>query len=207
MLKQLNSSGKWTYENSVEPSKPPKRLIRATFWMPDRPNPYFVTYLLTYLYILTYIYAMPSRARRHQLIRRLLRAFDVPNQQQLSELLIADGINVTQATLSRDLKDLGVAKGSNGYVLAGAIANADQNEDVLHRTIKRELTEAGVSGVMVVLRTMPGHANSLAFEIDRSHLPEILGTIAGDDTIFITAKSQRNAQSLLRQFKNIADFD
>ena len=137
----------------------------------------------------------------------MISEFDVPSQFQLSELLVADGINVTQATLSRDLKDLGVAKGSNGYVLANAIANVDQNEDVLNRTIKRELTEAGVSGVMVVLRTKPGHADPLAFEIDRSNMSGILGTIAGDDTIFITATSQRNAQSILRQFKSIADFD
>lgn len=150
---------------------------------------------------------MSSRAQRHQLIRRMISDFDVPSQFQLSELLIEDGINVTQATLSRDLKDLGVAKGSNGYVLASQIADTNQLEDVLHRTIKRELVEAGVSGVMVVLKTRPGHADPLAFEIDRSHMPEILGTIAGDDTIFITAKSQRNAQSLLRQFENIADFD
>ena len=154
-----------------------------------------------------YIYAMPSRARRHQLMRRLLSEFDVPSQNQLSELLVADGINVTQATLSRDLKDLGVAKGSNGYVLDYVIADADQIEDVLHRTIKRELTDAGASGVMVVLKTKPGHADPLAFEIDRSNIPEILGTIAGDDTIFITAKSERKAHSLLKRFKAIAEFN
>ncbi len=149
---------------------------------------------------------MPSRARRHQLIRHLLGAFDVPNQLKLSELLASDGINVTQATLSRDLKDLGVAKGANGYVLAGDIAIANLDEDVLARTIKQELTDAGISGVMLVLKTRPGHADPLAFEIDRSQLPEVLGTIAGDDTIFITAKSQRKAQSLLKRFKEIAEF-
>ena len=149
---------------------------------------------------------MASRARRHQLIRRLLSDFDVPNQHQLSELLVADGINVTQATLSRDLKDLGVAKGSNGYVLEGNIADANHDEDALHRTIKREMIEAGVSGVMIVLRTRPGHADPLAFEIDNYHLPEILGTIAGDDTIFITAKSERKAKSLFKRFETIADF-
>ena len=149
---------------------------------------------------------MASRARRHQLIRRLLSDFDVPNQHQLSELLVSDGINVTQATLSRDLKDLGVAKGSNGYVLEGNIADANHDEDALHRTIKREMIEAGVSGVMIVLRTRPGHADPLAFEIDNYHLPEILGTIAGDDTIFITAKSERKAKSLFKRFETIADF-
>ena len=150
---------------------------------------------------------MPSRARRHQLIRRLLSDFDVPSQNQLSELLVADGINVTQATLSRDLKDLGVAKGSNGYVLEGEITNGEFDESVLHQAIKRELIDACASSVMLVLRTRPGHADPLAFEIDRSQLPEILGTIAGDDTIFITAKSERKAQSLLKRFKAIAEFN
>ena len=103
-----------------------------------------------------YIYAMPSRARRHQLIKRLLGSFNVPSQHKLSELLASDGISVTQATLSRDLKDLGVAKGSNGYILVGEIAHVNHDEDVIHSTIKRELIEAGVSGVMVVLNTRPG---------------------------------------------------
>ena len=150
---------------------------------------------------------MPSRARRHQLIKRLLGSLNVPSQLMLSEMLASDGISVTQATLSRDLKDLGVAKGPSGYILSADMTPTNMHDDALHHIIQRELVDAGISGVMIVLNTRPGHADPLAFEIDRSHLPEILGTIAGDDTIFITAKSERGAQALVKRFKSIADIN
>jgi transcriptional regulator of arginine metabolism len=67
------------------------------------------------------------------------------------------------------------------------------------------LLEAVAGGATVVLRTGPGHANALAVELDRARLPNVLGTIAGDDTIFVAAKSERHARSLLNRFRTHAD--
>ena len=110
------------------------------------------------------------------------------------------GIDVTQATLSRDLNTLGVVKGRDGYAVAGAAERGEQNNDQLWKVVRQELVDGSAGGTTVVLRTRPGHANALAHEIDQTPLPEVLGTIAGDDTIFIATKSDRHAKALFKQF-------
>ena len=148
---------------------------------------------------------MRSRTRRQQRILDLIADYAIPSQQQLQELLTAQGIEVTQATLSRDLHNLGVVKGPNGYALPESPADAIQEGGRLWQTVRRELIEAVAGGATIVLRTGPGHANALAVELDRARLPNVLGTIAGDDTIFVAAKSERHARSLLDRFRTHAD--
>ncbi|MHC5114027.1 MAG: arginine repressor [Planctomycetota bacterium] len=146
---------------------------------------------------------MPPRARRHHRIRELLDRSPVRSQEDLRRLLAADGFEVTQATLSRDLRELGVVKGPDGYRLPGA-ADTGPGEQGLTRALERELLSADCGGTTIVLRTRPGHANSLAIEIDRARPGEILGTIAGDDTVFVAAKSARQAQTLLEHMLELA---
>ena len=148
---------------------------------------------------------MPSRTRRHQQVLDLIDEYDIPNQQQLQELLASKGIEVTQATLSRDLRTLGVVKGPNGYALPSPTTSTPQLEDSLWQTVRRELLEAVAGGATVVLRTRPGHANTLAIELDRARPADVLGTIAGDDTVFVAAKSQRHARTLVGRFRRHAD--
>lgn len=148
---------------------------------------------------------MPSRTRRHQQVLDLIDEYDIPNQQQLQELLASKGIEVTQATLSRDLRTLGVVKGPNGYALPSPTTSTPQLEDSLWQTVRRELLEAVAGGATVVLKTRPGHANTLAIELDRARPADVLGTIAGDDTIFVAAKSQRHARTLVGRFRRHAD--
>ena len=148
---------------------------------------------------------MLTRTRRHQQILDLIADYDIPNQQQLQELLAGKGIEVTQARLSRDLRTLGVVKGPNGYALPSATTSTPPNEDNLWQTVRRELIEAVAGGATVVLRTRPGHANTLAVELDRARPLDVLGTIAGDDTIFVAAKSQRHARTLVDRFRKHGD--
>ena len=144
-----------------------------------------------------YIYAMVSKMIRRQRIRDLLAHNQVGNQEQLQQLLCRSGFEVTQATLSRDLRELGVFKGPMGYVLAdqpGPIAPVFGGSRELERMLPAQLLSIQASGNLIVLKTLPGHANPLAIEIDKAGLPGVMGTIAGDDTVFVATRSAKTAR-------------
>jgi transcriptional regulator of arginine metabolism len=145
-----------------------------------------------------------TRAARHSRIEELIRTRAVHSQTELADLLAADGVHVTQATLSRDLEELGAMKvrgagGGQVYVIPedGALvprpavdpaAAPGQVPAKLVRLLRELLTSADASGNLVVLRTPPGAAQFLASTLDRSGLPEVVGTIAGDDTVLVVAR-------------------
>jgi transcriptional regulator of arginine metabolism len=127
----------------------------------------------------------------------LIRARRIGSQTELGELLAADGISVTQATLSRDLEELGAVKvrggdGTPAYLIPEdgnpVLRPAEQAPARLVRLLRELLTGVDSSGNLVVLRTPPGAAQFLASAFDRSGLPEVVGTIAGDDTILVVAR-------------------
>lgn len=149
----------------------------------------------------------------------LLTAEPFWSQQDLAAALRKrDGIAVTQATLSRDLTELGVVKGPNGYMLPGALptllpggttpAGSQARHAALTAALTTALRQHFVSatrgGTLVVVRTPVGHANSLAVELDRAGLPGVLGTIAGDDTIFIACRDAEAATQLTRTLERMA---
>jgi transcriptional regulator of arginine metabolism len=126
------------------------------------------------------------RARR-EVIRRLLRTQVIATQDELGELLRRDGIEVTQATLSRDLARLKarrVTLPDGGTVYELADAPASRGEGAL-RGVHTLVTTVDASDAMVVVRTLPGGAPAVAAAIDSTRPPGVLGTLAGDDTIFI----------------------
>jgi transcriptional regulator of arginine metabolism len=127
-----------------------------------------------------------GKHERREEIRRILRAHLVSTQQELAERLAAAGIEITQATLSRDLAELGVLRVSRPegaiYELEAMAAQANPQLAELGETVL-SLRE---NEALVVLRTRPGMASALALAIDNARLPECLGTLAGDDTIFAT---------------------
>jgi transcriptional regulator of arginine metabolism len=138
-----------------------------------------------------------TKAARHARIVALIRDRVIRAQNELADLLAADGILVTQATLSRDLEELGavkarVADGPSSYVIpedgTAALRSAEGPPARLQRLLRELLTGADASGTLVVLRTPPGAAQFLASALDRSGLPEVVGTIAGDDTILVVAR-------------------
>jgi transcriptional regulator of arginine metabolism len=145
--------------------------------------------------------------QRRARLAALIATNQVWSQQELSALLRRrEGITVTQATLSRDLTELGVVKGPNGYMLPGAVAATagGDREAALATALRQHLVSAARGGTTVVLRTPSGHANSLAVEIDRAGLTGVLGTIAGDDTIFIAARDADAAAALARHLERLA---
>jgi transcriptional regulator of arginine metabolism len=145
-----------------------------------------------------------TKAARHARIVSLIRDTSVRAQTDLADLLAADGIQVTQATLSRDLEELGAVKvraadGSSAYVIpedgAAPLRAAESTPARLQRLLRELLNQADASGNLVVLRTPPGAAQFLASALDRAGLPEVVGTIAGDDTILVVAREPATASS------------
>ena len=126
---------------------------------------------------------------RLNIIKNLITEKKISSQEQLLLLLKEENVHVTQATLSRDLKSLKVGKVSDGhrgyyYTLPDQKMNKETTEHFLD-DIKRGYIALAFSGNLVVMHTLPGHANTVAFALDRLDLDEITGTIAGDDTILI----------------------
>jgi transcriptional regulator of arginine metabolism len=146
-----------------------------------------------------------TKAARHARIVALIRDRSVHSQTELAELLAGEGVQATQATLSRDLEELGAVKvrGTDGgpavYVVpaegAGPMRPAEQAPARLMRLLRELLTGADASGNLVILRTPPGAAQFLASALDRAGLPEIVGTIAGDDTIIVVARAGDHTDS------------
>jgi transcriptional regulator of arginine metabolism len=141
-----------------------------------------------------------TKAARHARIVDLLEHNAVPNQARLAELLERDGLTVTQATLSRDLDELGAVKvvtdGQSLYAVPGeggdpspvAALGEDAAVARLARVAAEVLVSAEASANLVVLRTPPGAAQYLASVIDHSVLPTVIGTVAGDDTVLLVAR-------------------
>jgi transcriptional regulator of arginine metabolism len=145
-----------------------------------------------------------GKAERHEEIRRILRAHRVSTQQELAQRLGTAGIDITQATLSRDLAELGVLRVSRPegavYEVEPVAAQANPQLVELGETIL-SLRE---NGFLVVVRTRPGVASAVALAIDNARLPECIGTLAGDDTIFATparaVPTRRLAQRIQQLF-------
>jgi transcriptional regulator of arginine metabolism len=143
--------------------------------------------------------APADRDERRQRIRRLLARGRVRNQADLQEQLAADGCDVNQATLSRDLRDLGVVKGPEGYELPAEGAASPAAEPTLQQAARTWLLGATPAQNLVVLRTPAGGAQPLGLAIDRARLPGVVGTIAGDDTVLAVCASASRAKALARE--------
>ncbi len=144
-----------------------------------------------------------GKHERHEEVRRILRAHRVSTQQELAERLAAAGIEVTQATLSRDLAELGVLRVSRPegavYEMEPVAAQATPQLAELGEMIL-SLRE---NESLVVARTRPGMASAVALAIDNARLAECLGTLAGDDTIFATPARGNSTRRLAQQIKNL----
>ncbi len=135
-----------------------------------------------------------AQNQRRDAIVRILRMGAVGRQAELVELLHREGFDATQSSVSRDLRELGVVKGADRYLLPAAedALTPSHFEDV--RSFMKGYRAAGPT--LTVLRTTTGAAQSVAIAIDKAHWPEIVGTIAGDDTIFIATESIRAQRKL-----------
>ncbi len=149
---------------------------------------------------------MLSRIRRQQTILEILQAQPVESQEALRRMLSQRGIEITQATLSRDLREMGAVKTPRGYQLPGhGVGDTPFSAEIEHRGVPLSRTLASFllrvepAGNLVVLRTGPGHAQIVALEIDRAGMSGVVGCLAGDDTIFIATPTDTRARELANE--------
>ena len=133
------------------------------------------------------------KARRQRLILELVESLQVRTHDELAMALHERGIEASQGTLSRDLRELGIVKAAGGYALGNGIDRNPQSQRDLARATAQFLVGLQAAQNLVVLHTHPGGANALARVLDAAQWPEIIGTIAGDDTIFVATRDTRTA--------------
>jgi transcriptional regulator of arginine metabolism len=143
------------------------------------------------------------KTRRQSLILQLLDREPIRNQEQLRRGLRAQGVVATQATISRDIKELGLVKRAADGAYQRAAAPAPPGTPALTRAIGDSVIEADRVQQFVVLKTPPGQANVTALAIDRAHLTEVVGTIAGDDTILVILRDPRRATAFETRVRDI----
>ena len=152
---------------------------------------------------------MSSKVQRQQAISKLVMKHAVTNQPQLVDLLSSEGIAATQATVSRDLEDLGAVKvrvpgGETVYAIPEFEPARLAPEDQWRRVLGEWVAEVKRSGNLVVLRTPPGCAHVVASALDRSGMDGLLGTVAGDDTLLCVAEESMGGQALAARLRDVA---
>jgi transcriptional regulator of arginine metabolism len=135
---------------------------------------------------------MDKLYRRNQILE-LIRAEPVMTQDELRRKLARGGIRVTQATVSRDIEEMGLVKTRAGYGVAEEAEPATLPQPTLAVLLKEFLVEARQASNLVILKTRPGNAHSVAVALDDVPWSEIVGTVAGDDTIFVATPGPRQA--------------
>ncbi|MEO0513551.1 MAG: arginine repressor [Planctomycetota bacterium] len=154
-----------------------------------------------------------QRPLRLELLRSLLSSQAVPTQEALLRGLQERGVRVTQATLSRDLREIGAVKSADGYRLLGEARGVASSvvgliaTGSLTRAVQGHLTGAKPGVGLVVCTTSPGHAQVLALELDRTPPPGVLGTVGGDDTVFVAVDRPERAESLTVELLDMAGLE
>ena len=146
--------------------------------------------------------------RRHKVIREIVEQQQIETQYQLTEELQKHGFNVTQATISRDIKEIGlikVAAGDNSFrynLPTGIIAG--NSFDRAKRMLRENMLKVEVSHFLVVLKTLPGSAQAVAFCLDGLGWKELVGCVAGDDTILLVTRESEDARILAENLQELA---
>jgi transcriptional regulator of arginine metabolism len=150
---------------------------------------------------------MRNKRQRQALILELVQAGPVSSQEELRRLLVSRGWDVTQATLSRDLRDLGLARVTTEdgvrYVVPEAFA--EESRPALDATLAQFFASVDGVGELIVLRTLPGGAQPVAEAIDAAGWPEVLGTIGGENTILVVCRSGEARAEVIRRLREVAE--
>lgn len=150
-----------------------------------------------------------AKTQRQHRIARLLEQHAVTSQSQVVELLAADGVLATQATVSRDLEELGAIKvraggGESVYAIPDLPKDQVAPEDHLRRVMGDWVVEVAYSGNLIVLRTPPGSAHVVASALDRAGLGDIIGTVAGDDTVMCVVGERAGSAKVAKRLSSLA---
>ena len=149
---------------------------------------------------------MTTKFERQGAILRLVQERALSTQEELAEALRAEGLEAVQATVSRDVAQLGLVKvrEANGRLVYALPGGADLDRlSELTAALRRWAMSLEPSGNLLVIQTPPGHANALAQAIDQARLPDVLGTIAGDNTIMVVAKEGTRGKVLAKRLREI----
>ena len=149
------------------------------------------------------------KTQRQHKIAKILESEQIANQGRLVELLKKDGVVATQATVSRDLEELGAIKvripgGDTVYAIPELPQDRVAPEDHLRRVLGDWVVEVRHSGNLVVLRTPPGSAHVVASALDRAGLSDIIGTVAGDDTILVVAAERSSGAKVAKRLSALS---
>jgi transcriptional regulator of arginine metabolism len=149
-----------------------------------------------------------ARQRRQRAIADLLRAEPISSQEEVTERLSAAGFTVTQATVSRDLDQLGAVKVKRGgtirYTLPQEIGDGDWAAARLGRIMAEWVQSVETAGPLLVLRTPPGSAHIVGLALDQAKLPEIAGTLSGDDTLFLALRDGVDAGTAAAKLRKLS---
>ncbi len=150
-----------------------------------------------------------AKTQRQHRIARLLEQHAISNQPQLVELLLQDGVVATQSTVSRDLEELGAVKvrvpgGEAVYAIPEIAKDRLAPEEHLRRVLGDWVVEVSHSANLVVLRTPPGSAHVVGSAIDRAGLEDVIGSVAGDDTLLVVASERAGGARLARRLSALA---
>ena len=146
-----------------------------------------------------------AKEQRHRAIAELIRSQPLASQDELAEHLAAQGFAVTQATISRDLEQLGAVKvrrdGRLGYALPDQLPSSPPNQ--LATVLRDWVRSIDVAGNLVVLKTPPGSAHLIGVALDQAALPEVVGNICGDDTIFVAVRDAAEAPQFAERLRGL----
>ncbi|WP_167737553.1 arginine repressor [Sphingomonas parva] len=149
-----------------------------------------------------------ARSRRQKAIAELIRAAPLASQEEVTARLRAQGFAVTQATISRDLDRMGAVKVKRGgvmsYALPDQISDSDWAASRLRKIVSEWVHSVEAAGNLLVLRTPPGSAHLVGLALDQAKLPEIAGTICGDDTLFVALRDGVQAAAVEARFRHLA---
>ena len=146
------------------------------------------------------------KAKRQALIREIVEAQSIQTQEELAEALRTHGMMVTQATVSRDIREMHLLKvlaEDGSYRYATMEKNETGVNDRLIRMLSDSVVEMNCANNLIVIRTLPGSAHVAAEAIDSLKWPEVLGTIAGDNTILVIVRSNEEVEAVIRRFHSI----
>ena len=149
-----------------------------------------------------------GRASRQRAIAEMIRGESVASQEEVTARLKARGFQVTQATVSRDLDQMGAVKVKRGGVMAYAlpdqIGESDWAASRLQRILSEWVQSVEATGNLIVLRTPPGSAHLVGLALDQAKLPEVAGTISGDDTLFVALRDGVNPAAMETRFRKLS---
>ena len=140
---------------------------------------------------------------RHKAILDIIRSGEIGSQEELMRGLEARHIEVSQSTLSRDIQELRLAKTGGVYTVVDSEPASKPSDESVRRILREFLVEVDVAQNIVVVKTGPGHASTVSQAIDETGWPEAIGTIAGENTVFIAVRSERDGKRLERRIREL----